>query len=42
MRYHYISNVDERLKLYYGDNCGVKIQSAPGEGCTVRLLLGKH
>lgn len=37
-----LSNVDERLKLYYGGNCGVKIQSAPGEGCTVRLLLGKH
>ncbi|MDO4272195.1 MAG: sensor histidine kinase [Eubacteriales bacterium] len=37
-----IPNVDERIRLYYGDEYGVKIQSSPGAGCTVRLILGKQ
>lgn len=37
-----LRNVDERLKLYYGQAFGITIQSAPGEGCTVRLILGKR
>ena len=37
-----LRNVDERLKLYYGQDYGIKIHSAPGKGCTVRLIVGKH
>jgi len=37
-----LNNVDERLKLYYGQDCGLSISSAPGEGCTVRLVLKTH
>lgn len=34
-----ISNVDERLKLYYGEKYGLTVASEPGNGtrCTVRL-----
>jgi len=34
-----IANVDQRLKLYYGENYGLKIESTLGEGTTVRLSL---
>ena len=37
-----IRNVDERLKLYYGPEYGVTIQSSPGAGCMVRLVVGKQ
>ena len=37
-----LKNVDERLKLYYGPEYGVTIRSAPGAGCRVRLMVGKH
>lgn len=37
-----LRNVDERLKLYYGPDCGVRIDSAPGRGCTVKLTLKKQ
>ena len=37
-----LRNVDERLKLYYGPEYGVTIQSAPDAGCTVRLVVGKQ
>lgn len=37
-----LRNVDERLRLYYGAGCGVEIHSAPGKGCTVRLIAGKQ
>lgn len=36
-----LRNVDERIKLYYGPEFGVTIHSAPGEGCTVELAVGK-
>lgn len=36
-----LGNVDERIKLYYGPEFGLTIQSAPGEGCTVVLAVGK-
>jgi len=34
--------VEERLKLYYGQDCGISIVSSPGAGCTVKLMLKKH
>ncbi len=37
-----LSNVNERLRLYYGEGYGAKIHSAPGAGCTVKLILGKQ
>ena len=37
-----LRNVDERLKLYYGPDYGLEIRSAPGAGCTVRLIIGKR
>ncbi len=37
-----LKNVEERLKLYYGQDCGVSIVSSPGAGCTVKLMLKKH
>jgi two-component system sensor histidine kinase YesM len=30
-------NVNERIKLYAGEACGLEIQSAPGEGTTVTV-----
>lgn len=36
-----LKNVDERLKLYYGPDYGVQIDSSPGKGCTVYLIVGK-
>jgi two-component system sensor histidine kinase YesM len=38
---HYgLYNVQERLKLYYGDKYGLKIDSISGQGTTVTLHLG--
>jgi two-component system sensor histidine kinase YesM len=34
-----ISNVDERLKLYYGEAYGLKIISKPGEGTICRVVI---
>jgi two-component system sensor histidine kinase YesM len=34
-----LSNVDERLKLYFGDRHGLDIRSRPGEGTVCRLLI---
>ncbi|GGE31022.1 histidine kinase [Pullulanibacillus camelliae] len=34
-----IQNVDERLKLYYGDPYGVFITSTPGKGTQVKVVL---
>lgn len=34
-----ISNVSQRLKLYYGSDYGVSIESKPGSGTTVTLKL---
>ncbi len=38
---HYgLYNVQERLKLYYGEKYGLKIDSTPGQGTIVTLHLG--
>ncbi|NBD27921.1 sensor histidine kinase [Paenibacillus glycinis] len=34
-----INNVDDRLKLYYGKEYGIAIQSRPGEGTTVTIVI---
>jgi len=34
-----ISNVDERLKLYYGESFGLDISSIPGEGTVCRVII---
>lgn len=34
-----IHNVDERLKLYYGQNYGVTITSEPGHGTEVKIVI---
>jgi sensor histidine kinase YesM len=34
-----IRNVDQRLKLYYGNNYGLKIKSRPGTGTIVRIAI---
>ncbi len=34
-----LRNIDERLKLYYGDGYGLKITSSPGHGTSVRVRL---
>jgi len=34
-----ISNVDERLKLYYGESYGLDINSRPGEGTICRVII---
>lgn len=34
-----IHNVDERIKLYYGDSYGLAIQSKPGEGTLIQVWL---
>lgn len=36
-----VANVDQRLKLAYGEACGVTVESAPGVGTRVILSLGK-
>lgn len=37
-----IKNVDERLKLYYGELSGLHIESTVGEGTTVSFTIPKH
>ncbi|TDF98817.1 sensor histidine kinase [Paenibacillus piri] len=34
-----VKNVHQRIQLYYGSECGVKIRSRSGQGTVVRLLL---
>nr|WP_238357976.1 sensor histidine kinase [Cohnella zeiphila] len=34
-----IRNVDDRLKLYYGPEYGVRIDSRPGEGTTAKIVI---
>nr|WP_239565904.1 sensor histidine kinase [Paenibacillus sacheonensis] len=34
-----INNVDERLKLYYGQPYGITLHSRPGEGTTVTIII---
>ncbi|MDW0109676.1 sensor histidine kinase [Sporosarcina aquimarina] len=34
-----IRNVDERIKLYYGNSYGVRVESTVGEGTTVQIQL---
>lgn len=34
-----IKNVNERIKLYFGENYGLMIQSEPDEGTTIRIHL---
>lgn len=34
-----LKNVDARLKLLYGEDHGLQIQSAPGEGCRITIVL---
>ncbi len=36
-----IKNVNERIKLEYGERYGLKYQSVPGEGTTVKIRIGK-
>jgi two-component system sensor histidine kinase YesM len=36
-----LQNVSERIRLTYGDAGGLSIRSAPGEGTTVELRLGR-
>jgi len=35
-----LQNVDERIKLYYGDDYGLDLESTPGKGTKVKLRLG--
>lgn len=34
-----VENVDKRIRLYYGDACGLQIESAPGKGCVVSFRI---
>ncbi len=34
-----LRNVDQRLKLYFGEDAGITLRSAPGEGTTVVLTM---
>ncbi|WP_241242697.1 cache domain-containing sensor histidine kinase [Paenibacillus whitsoniae] len=34
-----LRNVNERLKLYYGNHCGLEVDSQPGEGAEVRVKV---
>ncbi|HHW00186.1 MAG TPA: histidine kinase [Clostridiaceae bacterium] len=34
-----LSNVDERIKINYGNEYGIKVQSKPGKGTNVRITL---
>lgn len=36
------SNVDQRIKLYYGEDYGITVLSEPGKGTDVVLKLGKE
>ena len=35
-----IKNTIERIKAYYGDECGIAIESTPGEGTRVTITIG--
>lgn len=37
-----INNVDDRIKLIYGSQYGIHIESSPGRGTTIVVTLGKH
>lgn len=37
-----LSNVEQRLKLYYGEECGLSIESEPRKGCTVTIHIKKE
>ena len=37
-----INNIDERIKHYYGTEYGVEIQSEPGKGTEVSILISKE
>lgn len=43
LRQHYsgvgLRNIHERLQLLYGENFGLKIQTAPGEGTSIKLFI---
>lgn len=32
-------NINQRLKLSYGQSCGIKINSTPGQGTTIQLII---
>lgn len=34
-------NVNERIRLEYGDDCGLKVSSRKGEGTTVTVIIKK-
>jgi len=36
-----IKNVDERIKLEYGEDCGVTVESKPNNGTKVTLKIRK-
>ena len=37
-----LKNVDKRIKLYFGEDAGVTVTSAPGKGTTVLLRMKMH
>lgn len=37
-----LKNVDERLRLLYGENCKLKIESSPNEGTCVSFVIPKE
>ena len=37
-----MKNVNERIKLYFGTEYGLSIESEPDEGTKVRLILPKR
>ena len=34
-----LANVNERIRMYYGAEYGMKIRSTPGEGTTVEIVI---
>ena len=37
-----LKNVDERIRLYFGERYGLEIESAPGQGTRVRVRIPKY
>ena len=37
-----LKNVDQRIKLYYGDQYGLKIKQNADKGCTITLEIAKE
>ena len=37
-----LKNVDERIKLEYGEDYGLRVRSAPGEGTKVTIRIQKR